>query len=249
MSKILARANDDQVKNRENLIRLFNERPMPDDQLMVNFGMYIRSSVLAKIFYMNELYEQIVMIPGVVMEFGVWWGQNMSLFESFRAMYEPYNYLRKIVGFDTFTGYPKPGNKDGDNDYAVEGSWSVTENYKEYLSELLDYHEKENVNNSHMTKYELVEGDMRITLPEYLSSNPETIVALAFIDLGFYETTKICLEALKPHLVKGSIIGLDELNCPEYPGETVALREVFGLDNYRIVRSKYLPDRSYMVIE
>lgn len=249
MSEILTRANEMQIKNREHLIDLFNKRPLPDDQLMVNMGMYIRSSVLAKIFYMNEMYEKIVNIPGVVMEFGVWWGQNMALFESFRAMYEPYNFQRKIVGFDTFKGYPKPGVKDNKNDYAVEGSWSVTENYINYLTHLMDYHEQENINNSHIKKYELVQGDMRLTLPEYLSSNPETIVALAFIDLGFYETTKICLEALKPHLIKGSIVGLDELNCHEYPGETVALKEVFGLNKYRIVRSKFLPDRSYMVIE
>jgi hypothetical protein len=42
---------------------------------------------------------------------------------------------------------------------------------------------------------------------------------------------------------------MDELNSKEFPGETVAAREVLGLDRYRVVRSQFLPDRSYIVVE
>ncbi len=47
------------------------------------------------------------------MEFGVKWGQNLALFQSFRGMYEPYNHNRKIIGFDTFEGFPSVDKKDG----------------------------------------------------------------------------------------------------------------------------------------
>lgn len=43
------------------------------------------------------------------MEFGVRWGQNLALFESFRGIYEPYNYNRKIVGFDELNYNKFPG--------------------------------------------------------------------------------------------------------------------------------------------
>jgi len=49
-------------------------------------------------------------------------------------------------------------------------------------------------------------------------------------------------------LVKGSVIAMDELNAQEFPGETIAFKEVFPLAKYPIYRSKFLPDRSYMVI-
>ena len=70
------------VENRDLLYRLFRERPMPDDQLLVSLGMYMRSSALTKILFINELYEQIVNVPGVIMEFGTWWGRTWCLRKS-----------------------------------------------------------------------------------------------------------------------------------------------------------------------
>lgn len=39
-----------------------------------------------------------------------------------------------------------------------------------------------------------------------------------------------------PHLTRGSVLGFDELNCGEFPGETVAVREVLGLDRVALRR-------------
>ena len=174
------------------------------------------------------------------MEFGVRWGQNLALFESFRGTYEPYNHSRKIVGFDTFSGFPSVHSKDGDADIVSEGALSVTKDYEKYLETVLDYHEKESPL-SHIKKYQLVKGDATSTIVQYLSDNPETIIALAYFDLDLYEPTKKCLEKIKGHLTKGSIVGFDELNLHEFPGETLAFKEIFGLSNYRIIRSPLTP--------
>jgi len=42
---------------------------------------------------------------------------------------------------------------------------------------------------------------------------------------------------------------MDEINSPDYPGETVALKEAWGLKKYKIVKSNYLPDRAYIIID
>ncbi|MFT5350511.1 MAG: hypothetical protein ACI9MF_001328, partial [Gammaproteobacteria bacterium] len=84
------RSQKSTVENRELLHKLFNERPIPDDQLMVNLGLYTRSGALAKTLFINELYQRIVSIPGVNMVFGTWWGQDLVLLENLRAVYEPY---------------------------------------------------------------------------------------------------------------------------------------------------------------
>ena len=102
---------------------------------------------------------------------------------------------------------------------------------------------------SHIKKYQLIKGDATIEIGKFLKDNPETIIALAYFDLDIYEPTKICLEAIKEYLTKGSVIGFDELNLHDFPGETVALKEVFGLDRYRITRSPYSSNQSYIVIE
>jgi hypothetical protein len=247
--KLQSRASVDQQEARAVLQELFLTSPLPPEQLLVNLGLYMRSSVIAKLLYVNELYTQVLSIPGVIMEFGVWWGQNLALFESLRAVYEPYNYTRKVIGFDTFDGYTAISAEDGDHELVAAGQYAVGGGpYVRYLERLLDYHQRENVM-SHVRKFELVSGDATVTTGEYLRSHPETIVALAYFDMQLYEPTRACLEALKPHLVRGSVIALDELNSDEFPGETIALREVFGLDRFRIQRSRFLPDRSYMIIE
>lgn len=78
---------------------------MRDEHLMVSLGLFMRSSALTKILFVHELYSLIKDIPGVIMEFGCWWGQNLILFENLRAIYEPFNQARRIIGFDTFQGY------------------------------------------------------------------------------------------------------------------------------------------------
>ena len=58
------------------------------------------------------MYYIFIDVPGVIMEFSVWWGANLALYESMRCVKEPYNYTRKIVGFDTFGGYRSPAPRD-----------------------------------------------------------------------------------------------------------------------------------------
>ncbi len=240
------KASTEQITNREKFNELFLNTPIPIDHLMVNLGLYTRSSVLAKTLYINELYELIIDLPGSIFEFGSWYGTNMALFESLRAIYDPYNYTRKVIGFDTYKGYENITENDGNDKLIKEGQYNVPNEYKKYLNEVLDIHQKENVL-PHIKKYELIEGDATKTVFEYLEKNPHTMISLAYFDMQLYEPTKKCLEAIKPHLVKGAVIAMDEINNDEFPGETIAFKEVFGLSNFSIHKSKYLPDRSYMV--
>ena len=74
-------------------------------------------------------------------------------------------------------------------------------------------------------------------------------MSLAFFDFDLYEPTKVCLEAIKDRLTKGSIVAFDELNHPDFPGETLALKDVFGLSKYKLHRSPYSSYQSYIIID
>lgn len=236
------KSSDRAISNRERLFHLFKERPMSDEELLVNFGLYMRSGALAKILFLDEIYRKIVGIPGSVMEFGVWWGQSLAVFENLRAVHEPYNHQRHIIGFDTFSGYPDVGSKDKRSDIISEGVYSVNTGYEAYLAEVIDFHEKENTMN-HIKKHEIVKGDVRQELPAWLARNPQEFVALAYFDMALYEPTKSALQAILPRLIKGSTIVFDELNHRDYPGETEAAMEVLGSANFRIENSRILSDR------
>jgi hypothetical protein len=242
-----SRGSETQISGREKLHQLFDSSPLPREDLLVNLSLYTRASVLARTLFLNEIYELITPIPGCVMEFGTWWGQSIITFESLRAIHEPYNHARRIIGFDTFAGYPEIGGNDRTSETIRPGGYSTSVGYRAHLEALLDYHEAENVM-SQIKKHQLVEGDVAETVPNFFADHPETIVALAFFDMALYEPTKACLEAIMPHLVRGSVLAFDEINAPEYPGETVAVAETIGLANHDIYRSKFLPDRSYMTI-
>jgi hypothetical protein len=128
------------------------------------------------------------------------------------------------------------------------GDYTVTKGYEEYLESVLATREREGTL-THLKKFELVKGDASVTVEKYLQHNQETIIALAYFDMDVYPPTKAVMEAVKPYLCRGSVVVLDELADDYFPGETVALREVFGLNNLRLIHTTYSPKAAYFVWE
>ena len=236
-----------QMEHREVLYRLFKERPMPDDQLMICLGLFMRSSAVAKMLFLNELYDLIIDKPGVIVEFGTWWGQNLVVFENLRALREPFNASRRVIGFDTFEGYANISDKDRRSDTITEGGYKVSGGYESYLDALLQYHEENSVLKN-LRKTELIKGDVVSTAPAYFQQHPEMIVSLAYFDMALYEPSKAAFEAIRAHLISGSVVMLDEFNSREYPGETVAFREVMGDLDFDFRKSRYMTDRTIAVL-
>jgi hypothetical protein len=242
-------ASDAQLDARAELRELYERSPLPVDELMGNLGLYIRGSALVKFLVIHDLYLRIRSIPGAIVEFGSWWGQNLILFENLRAIYEPFNKTRQIIGFDTYEGYQHFSERDVEGETFSEGGYAVGARYREYLQRLLSVHEGNNVLGHLRDRHTLVAGDVTETAPEYFRDHPETTVALAYFDMGLYEPTKAGLEAVKPGLVPGSVILLDEFSWQEAKGEAIAFREVFGDERYRIEQSSLTPMRAIVTID
>jgi hypothetical protein len=227
---------------------LLKSTPLPDDELLPNLGLYLSSKGLSRLLFFYEIYQKILRTHGVVVEFGVRWGQTLSVMAALRGIFEPFNRHRKIIGFDTFAGFKGFGDKDGKLCQSTDGSFSVAPDYENYLGKILGLQEALNPI-SHLKKYDLVKGDAMKTVPRYFKDHPETIVSLAIFDFDIYKPTRVALEAVKPHLCKGSILVFDELCDDIFPGETVALNEVFGLNNVRIQRLPMTARISFMEVE
>jgi hypothetical protein len=226
----------------------FKASPLPDDEILPNLGMFLSSKALSRILFFYEIYQKIVHTHGIVAEFGVRWGQTLSVMSALRGIFEPFNRHRKIVGFDTFAGFIGLGDKDGERCRCVDGSFSVPAGYEDYLGKLLALQERQNPI-SHLTKFELVKGNALKTVPAYLAKHPETIISLAIFDFDIYEPTRATLETIRPYLCKGSILVFDELCDDIFPGETIALREILGLNHLRIRRFPMTARISYLEIE
>jgi hypothetical protein len=236
----------DEVEARARLAALLDATPVPGDDLLGNLAFYNTRIPLARQLFLAELYQRILTVSGSIIELGVRWGQNLALFTNLRAIYEPYNHTRHVIGFDTFAGFPSVHEFDGPD--AHPGGFDVSEHFVDHLSAVLTCHE-DLAPISHIKKHELVVGDVIETVPAYLASHPETIVALAYFDLDLYEPTKAALEAIQPHLTKGSVLAFDELTHPSFPGEARAVAEVMGMGTFAIQRSPLASNVGFIVIE
>jgi len=246
--KIKSSESTNELKLRNDFYHLFKKNPLPSEQVLSNLGLFLNSKNLSRILFFDHLYKLNLDTQGVVMEFGVRWGQNLSIFSALRGIYEPFNRHRKIIGFDTFKGFPSIHSKDGQSTLMKKGQLDLTKNYELYLEKILQSQEIDNPL-AHLKKFELCKGEATKELLKYLKKNPETIVSLAYFDLDLYKPTKKCFEIIKSRLVKGSVIGFDELNDPDSPGETLALKEAMGLNKIRLKRYRFASRVSYFVVE
>lgn len=241
------RANESKQEQelRSRRVDLFQRCPIPPEELLENLLLFVDRRALTRVLGFHELYRQIINVPGVVLEFGVRWGRDLALLEALRGLMEPFNHTRKIVGFDTFAGFPDVSSSDGGGVSA--GALATAPGFADYLSEQLATQELANPI-PHVSTTAVIEGDVRATLPDYLERHPQTIVALAYFDLDLYEPTRACLEAVQPYLVPGSVLAFDELGHCDFPGETIAVREVTRDLQLPLRRLPYGSHPAYAVI-
>ena len=243
---VLSSASEKDAQSR--FVEMLKSSPIPSDELLANLGLYFTSKNLSRALFFYEIYKKIIHSHGVIIEFGVRWGQTLSLMSALRGIFEPFNRHRKIIGFDTFEGFKGICEKDGDICKCTDGSFNVPLDYEDYLNIIMSLQEELNPM-SHINRYELVKGDAMETIPKYFKQHPETIVSLAILDFDIYAPTKAALEAVIPRLSKGSVLVFDELCDDIFPGETLALMESFNLNGLRIQRYPMTARISYAVIE
>jgi hypothetical protein len=204
-----------------------------------HFSVFLKRQVISRILYQDYLYQKILSVPGVILEFGVHWGATIATLLNLRGIYEPYNHSRSIYGFDTFNGFPEVSGEDGG--FSKQGDYATSEGYEKELERVLSIHESFSPI-AHVQKFELIKGDVQETLPDFLERNPHAVVSMAIFDMDIYAPTKHALESIMPRLTKGSLLVFDELNCRHFPGETQAVDEVIGLNNLRLSR---VPNQPY----
>jgi hypothetical protein len=242
----LQRDNPEDYKAKVKLTEELFNNPIPHDERLYNIALFLDRRIISRFLFINEIYQKVIPLHGVMMEFGMSYGQNMALIQNLRTIYEPFNANRKLIGFDTFEGFPVVAPEDGSG--IKEGDYTVPENYQPYLTKILKHHQ-DNSALPHANLTELVKGDASLTVPQYLKSHPETIISFAYFDMDIYKPTKDVLQAIIPHLTKGAVIAFDEINDVNWPGETIALREVLGTNKYKIYHSPFRGTAAYLIYE
>ena len=192
-----------------------------------------------------DLFRKVINVQGSIVECGIHKGNSLFLYNHLSTILEPFNFNRKIIGFDTFEGFRSLSYNKDDNALSEDDFSDV--NF-DHLSEMCEL-EAKNRAVSHISKIELVKGDATVTIPEYVENNPHLIIALLYLDFDIYKPTKVALESLLPLVPKGGVVGLDEVNCKKWFGETIALKETISLGSISLKKFTYSPWESYFIVE
>ncbi len=244
----LERHGADERAVRSELAGLLQSSPIPPAELIENLGLYAPRQALSRLLFFHELYRRILDVHGVILDFGCRYGQTLALWQSFRGIYEPVNYSRRIYGFDTFDGIAGSGARDGNAEAASDGAYGVPPDYEAHLAQVIACQSQLNPL-PHVQTCEVHKGDARETLADHLAAHPETLVALAYFDMDAYAPTRDCLEMILDRLPAGAVVGFDELCDPVFPGETAAFQELLGERRLKLQRVPYVPGPAFVVID
>lgn len=213
------------------------------------FPKYASRQAIAKFLTKYEIFKRILNVNGSIVECGVLHGAGLLAWAKLSSIFEPANHVRKVIGFDTFGGFPSVAKADTQTGTFNElKAGGLTGSTHELISEAVKVYDLNRPIN-HIPKVELVQGDLCVTARKYLDENPHLVVSLLYLDLDLYEPTKAAIEVFLPRMPKGSVIVFDELNAKIFPGETMAVMEQIGLRNLRIERFPFDSYVSFAVLE
>jgi hypothetical protein len=213
-----------------------------------NFTKYVPRQNLTTFIAKYEIFKKILDVEGAIIECGVRFGGGLMAFSQLSSIFEPVNHTRKIVGFDTFSGFPNLSihDKGSTSPFAHKGGFSVDSfNDLKKCIELFDM----NRFIGDIPKVELIKGNAVKTIPKYTKENPHTVVSLLYLDFDIYEPTKVALRHFVPRMPKGGVIVFDELNAKAWVGETKAVMDTLGIRNLRIKRFDFNSYMSYVVLD
>lgn len=212
------------------------------------FAKFTRRQALSKFLARASIFQKILNVHGSILDLGVNSGQSLFSWAQLSAIYEPLNYTREVIGFDTFEGIPSVTAVDQvgkTSDHNRVGGFKYSN--LEGLDKAISAYDS-NRFLSHIPKVSLVKGDITQTLPDYIEKNPHLVVSLLHIDVDVYAPTKIALELIPPIMPRGGIIVFDEVNQRPYPGETQAVKDTLGLHTLKLERISWETGLSFAVL-
>lgn len=229
------------------IAQIFERCPDPVDIRLENFPKYVRRQHLKRFLALYEIFKLVLPVKGSIVECGVFRGFGVMSWAKLSAMLEPENLIRRIYGFDTFAGFPSVAHQDRTKITEGPVGGLYADSHDE-LQDLIKEYDRDRFL-GHIEKVELIKGDIVQTIPKFLAEHQHLVVSLLFLDVDLYEPTRAALKHFMPRMPKGAVLAFDELDNPQWPGETLAAIEEVGLGQLRLQRLPWDPYISFAVLD
>jgi len=236
---------------RKALEKYFHESPGSFCEKLENFTKYVPRQKLSRFLAYYEIFKLIKNIQGSIVECGVLFGGGLMSFANLSTILEPYNFQRRIIGFDTFSGFPNISKEDTQgtpkkSEHLKKGGFAPPSSYEDLLRCIEVFNMNRFLN--HFPKIEIIKGDFSETIQKFLLDNPHLVISCLYLDFDVYTPTKIAIEKFFSLIPKGGVVVFDELNEDTFPGETTAVKETLGFPKLRIRRFSFEPRISYAIV-
>jgi len=237
---------------RQALESFFKESAGSFTEKLESFPKYVPRQNLARFLARYEIFKLVQNIQGSIVECGVQYGIGLMSFANLSVILEPYNFQRRIIGFDTFSGFPDvseqdlQGLPDRKSGHLKKGGFAVRSAYEDLLRAVELFDQNRFLN--HFPKVDIVRGDFAETAHKYLKEHPHLVISCLYLDFDIYSPTKLAIECFRDRVPKGGVIVFDELNEEAFPGETTAVMETLKLPSLRIQRFPFEPRISYAIV-
>ena len=114
---------------RDELEQLFAKTKLSKYELIRNFPVFTPRLNLARFILHYELFKKIYQLPGIIIDLGVYKGASTFTWAKLCEIFCPSDVKKKVVGFDTFEGFPELSSEDGKesrNQDKIKGGYNAS---------------------------------------------------------------------------------------------------------------------------
>ena len=186
-----------------------------------DFSLWGETDRFSKMLARYELFKRVVDMPGDIVEGGVLKGAGVLYWAKLIQIFNPMS-RRKVIGFDTFEGYPEETSKAHDRKTAKAfTAEQIAEKSMVSDEKIMVAAEAQGL----ADRIELVKGDASQTIGDYVKDNPGFRISLLNLDFVLYDPTLAAMKDLYPRVLPGGVVVLDEYAVAG-KGESDAVDEV-----------------------
>ena len=225
--------------------RLTKMDGLSPEKLLLNPFLYANRMAVTKWLARFDLYRMVDDVKGSVIECGVRDATSLMVYYHLANILRPFDFEEKIVGFDTFSGFPSVSSHDPTDSSIGQECGGIP---LQEINEWVRFQDENRPGVGHIPKVELVEGDACVTIPRYVDENPQLIIKLLVLDFDLYEPTKVALEKFVPLMPRGGVVVFDELAEKRWSGETLAFKELMEVNSVSLRRLPYDTHHTYFVV-
>lgn len=174
-----------------------------------------------------EAYKIALPFAGHIAEAGMYLGAGTLFFAKLTRLFEPES-LTLVFGFDWFKGARGAGPEAH---LVEEGTYAES---FERVSELVRVQGLDDI-------VRVNDLDLANDLPAFFAGHSHLQFKLVFLDCGYYDVVRSCIEQFWPRLTPGGVLMLDNFNHETAPGEARAVRELLPGQEIRTFNFAFQP--------